>query len=217
MPQEPRPSFDPPPLEQRIATGLHKLGLALKHQEWSDASDHKLSPTQGQILAALAAEGALSASEVSTRLGIGLATISEAVTTLAAKGLLRRTPDPRHPRARLLHLTASGRRRAAHARAWPEFLTSAVGTLTADEQTTLLQALMKMIRTLQEQGQIPVQRMCVSCTHFRPHVHDGDQPHHCAFVDAPLGPSALRLDCRDHAAATPEQQQVHWARFIATP
>lgn len=117
------------------------------------------------MLAALTAEGAQSASEVSARLGIGLATTSEAVTTLAA-----------------------------------------------DEQTTLLRALMKMIRTLQELGQIPVQRMCVSCTHFRPHVHDGDQPHHCAFVDAPLGPSALRLYCRDHAAATPERQQVHWAR-----
>lgn len=216
MRQQPSPSSDPPPLEQRIATGLHKLGLALKHQEWSEATEQQLSPTQGQILAALAAEGQLSASEVSARLGIGLATISEAVSTLAAKGLVRRTPDPRHPRARLILLTASGRRRAMHARAWPEFLTEAVGTLTADEQTTLLRALMKMIRALQEQGQIPVQRMCVTCTHFRPHVHDGDRPHHCAFVDAPFGASALRLDCRDHEAAAPGQQQVHWARFIAT-
>ena len=217
MRRVPRPSLDPPTLESRVATGLHKIGLALKHRDWLEASEHGLSPTQGQILAVLAGEGALTASEVSARLGVGLATISEAVTTLAAKGLVRRAPDARHPRARLLDLTASGRRRAAHARAWPEFLTEAVGTLTAAEQTTLLRALMKMIRTLQEQRQIPVQRMCVSCTHFRPHVRDGDPPHHCAFVDAPLGGADLRLDCRDHAAATPEQQQMHWARFIATP
>jgi hypothetical protein len=47
--------LDTPPLDRRIATGLHKLGLALKHQTWSQASEDGLSPTQGQILVVLAA------------------------------------------------------------------------------------------------------------------------------------------------------------------
>ena len=211
-----RSPLDGPPLDGRIATGLHKLGLALKHQEWSDANEHGLSPTQGQILALLAAEDTLTASDVGARLDIGLPTISEAVTTLAAKGLVRRTPDDRHPRARLLRLTAAGRRLSVQTRAWPEFLTQAVGALTPVEQATLLTALMKMIRTLQEQGQIPVHRMCVSCTHFRPHVRDGDLPHHCAFVDAKMGAPHLRLDCAEHESAPAEQQRLHWARFVAT-
>jgi hypothetical protein len=43
--------------------------------------------------------------------------------------------------------------------------------------------------------------MCVTCRYFRPHVHsDPERPHHCAFVDAPFGDRALRLDCRDHEA-----------------
>jgi hypothetical protein len=132
---------------------------------------------------------------------------------LAGKGLLRRTADPRHPRARLLRLTAAGTRMAALTRAWPEFLTQAVGSLTDAEQATLLTALMKMIRTLQEQGQIPISRMCVTCIHFRPHVRDGDAPHHCAFVDAPMGAPQLRLDCADHHPATTEEQAVTWLRF----
>ncbi len=216
MPEEPQSPLDSPPLERRIATGLYKLGLALKHQERSEASAHGLSPTQGQILALLAAEGALSASEVGDRLGIGLPTISEAVTTLVTKGLVRRAPDPRHPRARLVRLTAAGRRLSVDTRAWPAFLTTTVGSLTTVEQATLLTALIKMIRTLQEQGQIPVQRMCVTCTHFRPRVRHGDQPHHCAFVDAPMRASQLRLECDDHAAAAAEQQRLHWARFVKT-
>ncbi|MDP1570980.1 MAG: MarR family winged helix-turn-helix transcriptional regulator [Vicinamibacterales bacterium] len=216
MSQDARSPLDSPPLDRRIATGLHKLGLALKHQTWSQASAHGLSPTQGQILALLAAEGALRASEVAERLGIGLPTISEAVTTLADKGLVRRTPDRRHPRARLLRLTAAGTRLSGQARAWPEFLTQAVGTLTDAEQATLLTALVKMIRTLQEQGQIPISRMCATCTHFRPHVHDGDRPHHCAFVDAPMGAPHLRLDCDDHEPAPADQQRTAWARFANT-
>lgn len=216
MRKETRSPLDSPPLDRRIATGLHKLGLALKHQEWTRASEHGLSPTQGQILALLDADGALRASDVGARLGIGLPTISEAVTTLVAKGFVRRTPDASHPRARLLRLTAAGRRRSVQTRAWPELLTQAVGVLSTAEQATLLTALMKMIRTLQEQGQIPVQRMCVTCTHFRPHVRDGETPHHCAFVDAPMGAPHLRLDCTDHGAASAEHARLLWARFEKT-
>lgn len=215
MRARPRSPLDSPPLEGRIATGLHKLGLALKHQEWSRANEHGLSPTQGQILALLATAEALTASDVGARLGIGLPTISEAVTTLAAKGLLRRTADPRHPRARRLGLTAAGRRLATEARAWPEFLAQAVGALTPLEQSTLMTALMKMIRTLQEERQIPVQRMCVTCTHFRPNVRDGETPHHCAFVDAPVGAEHLRLDCPEHEPAPDDDARQQWARFVA--
>lgn len=213
MSRPPLAPLDSAPLDRRVATGLHKLGLALKHQTWSQASEHGLSPTQGQILAVLAADGALSTSEVAARLGIGLPTVSEAVTTLATKRLVRRTPDRRHPRARLLRLTAAGARLSARTRAWPEFLTQAVGSLGDAEQATLLSALMKMIRTLQVQGQIPISRMCVTCTHFRPHVRGGDTPHQCAFVDAPMGAAHLRLDCADHVPAPEEHQRISWARF----
>lgn len=213
VPPDTQAPFDTPPLDQRVATGLHKLGLALKHQTWSQASHDGLSPTQGQILAVLAVDGALCASEVAARLGIGLPTISEAVTTLANKRLVRRTPDPRHPRARLLRLTAAGARLSARTQAWPAFLTHVVATLSDAEQATLLTALMKMIRTLQEQGKIPIGKMCVTCAHFRPRVRGGDAPHHCAFVDAPMRPRHLRLDCADHEPAPDSQQRTAWIRF----
>jgi hypothetical protein len=110
-------------------------------------------------------------------------------------------------------LTAAGTRLSARTRAWPEFLTQAVGSLSDAEQATLLTALMKMIRTLQEQRQIPISRMCATCTHFRPRVHSNDTPHHCAFVDVPMGLQHLRLDCTDHEPAPEEQQRVTWTRF----
>src|SRR5262245_27179251 len=92
------------PIERRIATGLHKLGLALKHHTWLQAAEDGLSPTQGQILAALALEGRLTATEISGRVGVTLPTISDAVRALIDKKLVDKRPDPRHPRARLLAL-----------------------------------------------------------------------------------------------------------------
>jgi DNA-binding MarR family transcriptional regulator len=186
------------PLSARIATGLHKVGLAMKQQSWQQASEEGLSATQGQILAALVASGPLTGSELRERLALTLPTISDSVGALVQKGLVTKEPDPRHPRASLLTLTEQGRARGERARAWPEFLASAVDTLSAPEQAVFFTSIVKMIRTLQERGQVPISGMCVSCTHFRPHAHEGLRPHHCTLVDAPMADVHLRLDCLDH-------------------
>jgi DNA-binding MarR family transcriptional regulator len=202
-------------LEQRIATGLHKIGLALRHQTWLAASAHGLSPTQGQILAALATDGPLTGSELGERLGVTLPTISDSAHALVEKGLVSKRPDERHPRASLLELTRAGRKRAMSVRSWPEFLAVAVGTLPATEKQAFLAALVKMIRALQEKGQIPLSRMCLTCVYFRPRAHDGPLPHHCAFVDAPMADQHLRLDCGEQEEAPSTQREEAWARFMS--
>ncbi|WP_242908088.1 hypothetical protein [Actinomadura terrae] len=53
--------------------------------------------------------------------------------------------------------------------------------------------------SLQDRRAIPVARMCLTCTYFRPNAHPGtDRPHHCAFVDNPFDDGELRLECPDH-------------------
>src|SRR3546814_1750116 len=78
------------------------------------------------------------------------------------------------------------------------------------ERAAFLKGLTKMIGALQTRGTIPVQRMCVSCAHFRPNVHsDAATPHHCAFVDAAFGDASLRLDCDDHVEADASRSEEH--------
>ncbi|WP_394843166.1 MarR family winged helix-turn-helix transcriptional regulator [Pendulispora brunnea] len=186
------------PLAARIATGLHKIGLAMKQQAWLQANQEGLSATQGQILAALVAHGPLTGSELSERLGITLPTISDSVRVLVEKGLVTKSKDPRHPRASLLTPTQRGATLGARARSWPEFLAASVNDLAPEEQRAFFSGVVKMIRSLQDQGLVPVSGMCVTCTHFRPNVRAGASPHHCAFVDAPLADEQLRLDCPEH-------------------
>ena len=202
------------PLPARVATGLHKLGLAMKQQAWQQASEEGLSATQGQILAALVTHGALTGSELSERLGVTLPTISESVRVLVDKKLVVRSPDPRHPRASLLTPTARGAALGGRARSWPEFLAGAVDELAPAEQAAFFSGIVKMIRALQEQGLVPVSGMCVTCTHFRPRVHAGAAPHHCALVDAPLADDQLRLDCPEHVRAPAPARVDVWERFL---
>ena len=83
---------------------------------------------------------------------------------------------------------------------------TAVDALTPEEQSAFYRALVKIIITLQERGEIPISRMCATCTHFRPNVYPNpERSHHCALVDVPFGNRSLRLDCPDHLAAPIEQ------------
>lgn len=201
-------------LATRIATGLHKIGLALKQQTWQQANEEGLSPTQGQILATLVVNGSLTGTELSERLGVTLPTISESVRVLVDKKLVTKSPDPRHPRASLLSPTKRGAELGARARSWPEFMASAVADLSPPEQRAFYSGVMKMLRALQEQGLVPTSGMCVTCTHFRPNVRAGASPHHCALVDAPLADDQLRLDCPDHERADDAARGDLWEKFV---
>ena len=209
------PSFDEnsAPLASRIATGLHKIGLAMKQQAWQQANDEGLSATQAQILAALVSHGALTGSELSERLGVTLPTISDSVRALVDKELVTKSRDPRHPRASLLVPTKQGAALGARARSWPEFLAASLDDLSLEEQRAFYSGVIKMIRSLQEQGLIPIHRMCVTCTHFRPNVREGAAPHHCAFVDAPLAHEQLRIDCQEHDLADAATRTELWQRL----
>jgi hypothetical protein len=146
-------------------------------------------------------------------LGVTAPTASDAISALVAKGLVRRDRSTVDGRAVSLSLTAEGMAQADDVAEWPDFLVRALDTLNAAEQTTLLRTLTKVIQGLQKTGDIPVQRMCISCVYFRPNVHDGVHPHHCAFVDAAFGDRALRLDCADQQPATPSDAAITWARW----
>jgi DNA-binding MarR family transcriptional regulator len=204
------------PLERRIASGLAKVGLALKYQAGQGAGGRGLSPTQGQILATLSMAGPLRPSDVADRLAVTLPTISESVRVLVEKGLLEKQRDPRDARATLLQLTAEGRHEASIAAGWPDFLASAAGELEGAEREAFFKGLVKMIRTLQERGQIPLSGMCVSCRYFRPNVHDdAEAPHHCALVDSPFGARHLRLECPEHERADDAPREAAWRRFCS--
>ncbi len=180
-------------------TGLAKLGLVLRHHAWQRRQESGLTPTQAQILALLAARGPERVGAIARSLGVTQPTVSDAVSALQRKGLVQRRRDTSDARAVTIGLTRRGRQLAAESAEWPDALLAAVDALSPGDHAALLRGLSGVIRELQERGEIPIARMCVTCRFFRPNVHDDPElPHHCAFADAPFGDRALRLDCADH-------------------
>jgi len=204
--------------QTHIATGLAKIGLFLRVENWRQADAAALSPTQAQILAHLTQRGPARVTALAEALGVTQPTASDAAGALIRKGHVARQPDPDDARASLLHATASGRRAAAETAVWPDALFGAIDTLGADERAVFLKALVKMIRELQVRGAIPVQRMCATCRFFQPNVHDDPAvPHHCAFVNAAFGDASLRLDCGEHEPVGKTEADALWRRYLGAP
>jgi DNA-binding MarR family transcriptional regulator len=194
-------------LPDRLVTGLSKIGLAMKSRTWRRKGRQGIGPLQIQVLTFLRSRPNHSAtvSTIARELSVKLPTASEVIRTLEHKRLVRRRRRELDNRIVTVHLTALGTKAGHVENRWPEILASATENLSAQEQVALLAALVKLIRALQLQGEIPIARMCVSCEHFRPHAHaEKDQPHHCNFYDVAFGDQAFRLDCPEYVEAPSE-------------
>lgn len=203
---------------QHILIGLAKIGLALKSQSWQDAGQQGLTPTQGQILALLIDQGevGMRLSDVAQNLSVTAATASDAVTSLVEKGFVQKTRSPQDGRAIAIKLTPEGHQSAAQTSSWSDFLLPTVDELSPEEQVIFLQGLIKIIHKLQEQGQISVAKMCVTCAFFRPRRYANlDRPHHCMLVNAPFGDRNLRINCPEHIAAQPEIVERNWQLYLS--
>jgi DNA-binding MarR family transcriptional regulator len=199
---------------EQIGFALARIGYLLKSLAWDTVGTLGINPTQAQILARLLSRGPSRATDLAAELGVTQPTISDALAALVRKEMLERAPDPKDGRAVRLHLTAQGRELAITVAAPSSVLTAALESLPGGDRDALQRGLVGLIRALQLARAIPVQRMCVTCAHFRPHAHsDAEAPHHCAFVDAAFADAALRIDCGDHEDAPEEDQDPLWARF----
>lgn len=204
------------PLPNRLVAALSKIGLAMKSRTWRRQGRQGIGPLQVQVLSFLRSRPNQSAtvSTIARELSVKLPTASEVIRTLEKKRLVRRRRREVDNRVVTVHLTALGAKAGHVANGWPEILASATQHLSTQEQIGLLTSLVKLIRALQLQGEIPVARMCVSCEYFRPHAHaDAEQPHHCEFFNAAFGDRGLRLDCPEYVAASTDQAQEAWNRF----
>jgi len=202
--------------QHRVMTALSKIGIALRSRAWKDAGPRGLTPTQAQILVTLGRtpERGRRLGDIADALAVSAPTVSDAVTTLEQKSLIVKNPAPDDARALAISLTSEGEAQAREVSEWPDLLLSTVDVLDAGERAVLLRALVKIVRELQERGEISTSRMCATCRFFQPRVYDDSRrPHHCAFVDAPFGDQNLRLECAEHEPAPPDLAAENWARF----
>ncbi|MGH6839772.1 MAG: MarR family winged helix-turn-helix transcriptional regulator [Methylocella sp.] len=200
-------------LRERLLDGLERLASVMRADVRRSAAPRGLNPAQDAILRLLLARPAgVRMSALAGHLGVRQPTVTDSVIALERKGLVCRQADPMDARA--VVVTGMPNARPRKVPDCPSHTAAALADLSEAEQASLLKTLIKLIRSLQLRQAIPPQRLCVTCKYFRPNVHPRPEaPHHCAYVDAPFGDRALRLDCAEHEPAIAAEQARNWAVF----
>lgn len=186
---------------EQLAFGLERLAAVAKREDWRAGEDAGLTPTQAEILRLLAVRrGGVRLAAAADHVGVSQPTASDAVAALARKGLIEKRPDPSDGRAVRLVATRPGQ---AAANRWPPGYERIVEAMDDADCAAMLDIVSRAILTQLRAGQIPPQRMCMTCRHFRRSARPEATPHHCAFLDAPISSFDLRVDCAEHEELEP--------------
>lgn len=197
----------------QLVAGLSQVAQVLRSNQWSLAEKHALTPTQISVLTTLGSRGAMRVSALARHLLVTQPTISDAVSALEAKELVKRRPDPADGRAKVVETTNKAKGLLPDLTA-DDMVDRAIGHLEEADCAALKRGLSLIIRNLQDSGGIAPQRDCLSCRFFRPYRHrDAARPHHCEFVDAAFGDASLRQDCAEHEDAPHGQARDALVRF----
>ena len=189
--------------------------MAMRSDDWQSSRAAGVNPAQFAILTLLEGRPAgLGVKEIAASLLVSQPSATDSIAALERKGLIEKRADPADLRAVRILATPAGFDLVITGRSEPGMAERAAEALGPNMQEDLLLALIAMIRQLQESGDIPIQRTCVSCRYFSPFAHaDAANPHHCNFVDAAFGQKDLRIDCREHETADPSLRAATWGAF----
>ena len=162
------------PHDHQLLQGFLRLSMALRLRDSSMARADDLSSFQAQAVLMLSqAIEPMRLGDLASGLAVTAAkaaTASDAVSALVRKGYVSKQPAPNDARSRLLARTGKGSALADKVISWPNFLSNALVDLDATERAIMCRALVKMIRRLQEAGDVPSGKLCVDCVGFRPHA-----------------------------------------------
>ena len=197
------PSAQRDNVDARIVATLERLSQVFRVRLREEARQRNLSPIQAQFLIYLLHHDVelRRVSQLAREFDLTQATVSDAVTSLETKGLIRRESWPDDRRVVTLRLSPDGERLAMSLSNWADPIREHLQSFSPGERETVMRLLMELAGSLQRSGLITVARMCVTCRFFRRDVRPGEtSPHHCGLLNVPLGGSDLRVDCPEHEA-----------------
>ncbi len=187
-------------LDRKFIAATERLGRALRVARQAVATELQISLLQLQIIEHLDTLGPRRVGLLAAELDVTQPTISDAISVLDDKGLIKRSADPDDGRAIQATLTTSGSQLASRANA--ALAPSLHGDRVDDEgdQATALKVILNEIHRMQLAGIISINRSCLSCAHYQPPA--ASEPGRCLLLRTDLHTADLRVDCADHQPAT---------------
>jgi len=185
-----------PQTEFKISLVLSKLSDFYRQSLWSQAQPHGISPIQVQLILFVRNHSSAlnKVSHLAKEFQMTKATISDSVRVLVDKKLLRKVSEVNDKRSFSLQLTTRGEELANAIESHQDDFLKVLSKLESGKKVGLFKGLFELLNKLNEEGLIPIQRMCFNCGFY-----DGDKQssHRCSFLQKTLETADIRIDCDD--------------------
>lgn len=182
-------------VESKIVASLERISQAFRVLLWQESKEYSLSPIQIQVLIFLLYHSAekRKVSYLADEFNMTKATISETVKTLEQKMLIYKVYEVHDTRSYIIHLTEMGKSIAEKTASFTKEIHSPIDKLRNADKVNLLLSLMDVMRHLNKNGIIAIQRMCLTCRYDQ--ISVDRQNHFCTLLHHNNLPSELRIDC----------------------
>jgi len=186
-------------IESKIVASLERISQVFRVLLWNESKEHSLSPIQIQVLIFLLhhSEEKRKVTYLANEFNMTKATISDTIKTLEQKELIKKEYEHHDTRSYIIQLTKTGKAIANQTSLFTEQLLMPIDKLHADDKENLLLSLISIIQHLNKSGVITIQRMCLTCSHFK--KAENGQHHFCKLLNQNLYTTNLRIDCPEHS------------------
>ncbi len=190
------PEFQNKNLDAKIIAGFERISEVFRVLLWEKGKQIKLSPIQIQILTFLKFHDTnlCTVNNLAIEFNMTPATISDAVSSLVRKKLIKKIQNENDKRFTFLKLTSTGEKYIQNAGTFVDILYDSLKELNSEEKEYLLFALLKIIDKLNQQNILITRRICFTCTYFQ----RKDGGFYCKFLEMKLDIKDLRIDCPEH-------------------
>lgn len=185
-------------IEEKILSALERVHVATKSSLQKTVQQQNLSPLHAQILNHLRDNGPSGVSTLAVQLRVTKATISDSISSLHSRKLVKKLPDKTDRRSHRVSLTAAGEKEAALLSTYAAPFLKSVSTMDEAQKNALWEALLNLLKVMQTQGLIPPTRMCMTCRHFE---QKSDGSKYCRLMEITLAIPDLRSNCAEHSQA----------------
>lgn len=186
--------------ESKIIALLERISQTFRVLLWNESKEHALSPIQIQVLIFLLhhSEEKRKVTYLADEFNMTKATISDTIKTLEQKELVEKHYEPHDTRSYIIQLTKKGKVIANQTSMFTQQLQIPIDKLPAEDKENLLLSLIGIIQHLNKSGVITIQRMCVTCMHYK--KGESGKQHFCQLLNQKLSNRDLRIDCPEHVA-----------------
>jgi DNA-binding MarR family transcriptional regulator len=181
-------------IDKKIVYLLERVSQVFRALQWEMAKRHKLTPLQIQILLFLKNRKEAIPSQIAQELGLTKATLSESISALEKKKLIRRITNKKDRRFIDILLTLQGKKVVRELISVENVFEHYLSEFSDTDKRNSLKFLLNIISLLYLGGYISVIRLCCTCQHFeKDAIRSG--VHFCKLLGKEMSTEEIRINC----------------------